>query len=199
MSNSKHSSSYQDLASNMKTNEERQEDTSEKEEETSSAGTLGFASHAEVETQLAKVEAERDELKNKYLQAHADMENLRRRTEKDMNRAHKFAIEKFAQELLPVIDSLEKGLALDAKGDELAIKIHEGMQLTLDMLSKTLEKFYIKPLVPKHGEAFNADLHEAMVMQPSPNATPNTILQVLQKGYMLHDRLLRPALVVVAK
>ena len=182
--------------------EEQAENTQENDKQSATGentGSLEFTSHAALEAQLAKVEAERDEYKSKHLLAYAEMENLRRRTEKDISRAHKFALEKMAEELLPIVDSLEQGLAIEAKGDELAQKIHEGMQLTLNMMQRVLDKFYIKAIDPKPGDIFNADLHEAMTMQPDPNAKSNTILHVLQKGYTLHDRLIRPALVVVAK
>lgn len=199
MSNSNKKSSYQDLARNMGSEEKHQADPADDQKEEAAQASLGFPSHAEVEKQLAQVEAERDELKNKYLHTLADMENLRRRTEVDISNAHKFGLKKFAQELLPIVDSLEQGLALEVKGDALAAKLHEGMQLTLEMLLKTLDKFYIKQVAPAVGEAFNVEFHQAMSSQSGTDAPANTILQVLQKGYTLHDRLLRPALVIVAK
>ncbi len=130
-----------------------------------------------------------------YVRAQAELENARRRAEKDVENAHKFALEKFAMELLGVKDSLELGLgAEDADAD----KLKEGSALTLKMLTQAMEKFKIQVVDPV-GEAFDPNLHQAMTTQESAEHAPNTVIAVMQKGYMLNDRLLRPAMVIVAK
>jgi molecular chaperone GrpE len=130
-----------------------------------------------------------------YVRAQAEMENLRRRSEKDLESAHKFALEKFAAELLAVKDSLELGLnATDADVD----KLREGSELTLKMLAQALAKFNINDVDPM-GEVFDPNHHQAMTMQETAEHTPNTVIAVMQKGYLINDRLLRPAMVVVAK
>lgn len=141
-----------------------------------------------------------DEHWNQLLRIQAELENTRRRAERDVESAHKFALERFAQELLPVKDSLELGLAAASgdTGDEAVAKLREGTELTLKMFDGVLDKFGIKGINPV-GEAFNPELHQAMTMQESGEHAPNSVVLVMQKGYTLNDRLLRPALVVVAK
>tara|TARA_R110002072_G_scaffold290873_2_gene458716 strand:+ start:74 stop:712 length:639 start_codon:yes stop_codon:yes gene_type:complete len=139
-----------------------------------------------------------DENWEKLLLAKAEVENIRRRTQKDIEKAHRFSVEKFAKEMLPVVDSLEMGLAsVDAaEGDVVAIK--EGMELTHKQLLASLEKSGVKQINPE-GESFNPDLHQAISMVPSPDHEPNTVIQVFQKGYTLNERLLRPAMVIVSQ
>jgi molecular chaperone GrpE len=112
--------------------------------------------------------------------------------------ARKFGLERFAKELLPVADSLELGLGVETSDNPEVEKLREGMQLTLKQLLSTLEKFQIAPVDPE-GEKFNPELHQAMALQPTDEAEPNTIIKVYQKGYLLNGRLLRPAMVVVAQ
>jgi len=131
------------------------------------------------------------------LLARAELDNTRRRNEREVENAHKYALEKFVRELLPVKDSLELGLAAAAgEGSELE-KLREGMELTLKMLTAAMEKFGVTEVDPK-GEKFDPERHQAMAMQESPTAEPNSVLTVYQKGYLLNDRLIRPAMVVVA-
>ena len=132
------------------------------------------------------------------LRLHADMENLRKRSARDVESARKFALEKFANELLPVRDSLEMGLDAAAKDDANIDSIREGTDLTLKMLSSAMDKFQLVALEPL-GEAFDPERHQAMTMQESAEHAPNTVMAVMQKGYTLNDRLLRPALVMVSK
>ncbi len=140
-----------------------------------------------------------DEHWNQLLRVQAEMENLRRRAERDVESAHKYALEKFAAALLPVKDSLEMGLNAASGGEgEVLTRLKEGTELTLKMLTSALEKFGIKEVDPV-GQPFNPDLHQAMTMQPSADHPANTVLAVMQKGYTLNDRLLRPAMVVVSK
>ena len=135
---------------------------------------------------------------DKFVRTQAELENLKRRAEKDLQNAHRFAIEKFARELLSVADSLELGLGVEAQDVSAVEPLREGMSLTLKQLLATLEKFQVVPIDPV-GEKFNPERHQAMAMQPTDEAEANTVLKVYQKGYLLSDRLLRPAMVVVAQ
>ncbi len=129
----------------------------------------------------------------------ADIENLRKRKERDVANAHKYALEKFALELLPVRDSLEMGLAAAAAGDSAdASNLREGSELTLKMLAAAMEKFNVKE-INALNEKFNPEYHEAMSMQERDDVPPNTVVTVVQKGYLLNDRLIRPAMVIVSK
>ena len=135
---------------------------------------------------------------DQLLRTKAEMDNIRRRTQKDLENAHKFALEKFISEMLAVKDSLEMGV--DAAGQENANveNLREGSEMTLSMLSGVFEKFNVVELNPM-GEKFNAEHHQAMSMQPSDEHEPNTVIAVMQKGYLLNDRLVRPAMVMVSK
>lgn len=132
------------------------------------------------------------------LRATADLQNVRRRAEQDVEKAHKFALEKFSADLLPVIDSLERGLELSSADDETIKPMRDGIELTLKMFSDTLKRYNLEAVDP-HGEPFNAEHHQAMAMQESAEVEPNSVLKVFQKGYLLNGRLLRPAMVVVSK
>jgi molecular chaperone GrpE len=149
----------------------------------------------ELNQQLEDAQQQVAEYHDKMLRIQAEMDNLRKRTERDVSNAHKYAVEKFANELLQVKDSLELGLSAD---DIDVAKLQEGTELTLKMLSNAFEKFSIEEINPV-GEAFDPNLHEAMTMQESTEHEPNTVLTVMQKGYTLHGRLIRPAMVIVAK
>ncbi len=126
------------------------------------------------------------------------MENLRKRSERDLVNAHKFALERFAQELLPVRDSLEMGLATLAGGQIDPARLQEGVELTLQMLTTVLGKFGITEVNPQF-ERFNPGLHQAISLQERTDVEPNTVVTVVQKGYLLNDRLLRPAMVIVSR
>ncbi len=152
----------------------------------------------ETEEQLNAANSAVNDYKSQLLRAHADIDNIRKRSEKDIANAHKYGLDRLISELLPVIDSLERGLCLDVKDNEFASRVHEGLQMTLSLLLDTLAKFGIKVVDPLN-EAFNPELHQAISMQENSELPPNTVVQVLQKGYLLNDRLIRPALVVVAK
>lgn len=146
---------------------------------------------------LQDAQAKADEHWNQLLRTKAEMENTRRRVERDVENAHKYALEKFVNELLPVKDSLELGLtAASDQGADLD-KVREGLALTGKMMASALEKFGVKEINPQ-GEKFNPDWHQAMSMQVVPDAAPNTVVAVYQKGYALNERLVRPAMVVVA-
>lgn len=159
---------------------------------------LGYASHEELEQELNALEMQLAEYKDAAVRAKAEADNVRRRAERDVEKAHKFGSEKLLSDLLPVVDSLVRGLEGAEPQDPQAKSYREGMMLTLDILEKTLLKHGVKVIDPTQGEPFNPELHEAMSMQPDPNAKPNTILQVLQKGYELNGRVVRAAMVMVA-
>ncbi len=157
------------------------------------------------EPTVEALQAQLDELRQKaeeeheaLLRARAEIENMRRRHEQEIEKAHKYALERFAQELLPVVDSLEMGVEAAAAENATLEKVREGTELTLKMLLSVLDKFGIQAVHP-HGEPFNPELHQAMSMQESDEHAPNTVMNVMQKGYTLNERLIRPAMVVVAK
>ena len=147
--------------------------------------------------ELQDAQAKADEHWNLLLTARADLANAQRRSERDLANAHKFGVEKLALELIPVKDSMEMGLAAVAEGDE-QDKVREGMELTLQMFSGVLDKFGVKEVNPQ-GDKFNPDFHQAMSMQETADFAPNTVMTVFQKGYVLNERLIRPAMVVVSK
>ncbi|MDH5600199.1 MAG: nucleotide exchange factor GrpE [Gammaproteobacteria bacterium] len=150
-----------------------------------------------LEAKLAEAQAKADENWDQLVRIKAEMENIRRRTERDLANAHKFALEKFAQELLPVIDSMEMGVAAAQDENADVSKLREGTEMTLKMFETAIEKFGIKGVHP-HGESFNPDHHQAMSMIDSAEHAPNTVIDVMQKGYLLNERLVRPAMVVVS-
>lgn len=153
--------------------------------------------HSELLARIAELEDESAQRLDQLLRARAEMENLHRRMQRDVENAHKFALEKFAADLLAVRDSLEMGVqaARDATDVE---SIREGTELTLKMLSQTMAQYGVEVLDPM-GERFDPDRHQAMSMQESGEYEPNTVMAVMQKGYLLNERLLRPAMVMVAK
>ncbi|MDX1636223.1 MAG: nucleotide exchange factor GrpE [Marinobacter sp.] len=151
--------------------------------------------------EVAALREQVKEYQEQMLRSQAEMQNVRRRAEIDVEKAHKFALEKFVKELLPVADSLEKAVESteghEDKG-ELVASIREGVEMTLSLFMNSLQKFNVAQLNPI-GEPFDPQKHEAMSMVPAPDAEPNTVVAVVQKGYTLNDRLVRPAMVVVAK
>ncbi len=156
-------------------------------------------SKEELQLLLEDARSKADDHWNQVLRLQAELENLRKRSQRELENAHKYALEKFIQELLPVKDSLEMGLAAVGEGsDGSAAKLREGMELTLKMLHTVLEKFGVKEIDPL-GQPFDPELHQAMSMVESQDTEPNTVVTVMQKGYLLNDRLIRPAMVVVAK
>ncbi|MFO7646857.1 nucleotide exchange factor GrpE [Halomonas campaniensis] len=136
------------------------------------------------------------EAKDQALRAAAEAQNVRRRAEQEAEKARKFALEKFVKELLPVVDSLEK--ALEAMADEATEAHREGVSMTLKMQQDVLAKFGVEVVEPA-GEPFDPQFHEAMAMVPNPELEPNTVMEVMQKGYLLNGRLVRPAMVVVSQ
>ncbi len=145
--------------------------------------------------QIAQAEKKAEENWELLLRTKAEMENLRKRTEKDLENAHKYGMEKFVSEMLSVKDSMELGLA----AEEVTVEsLHEGMKLTMNMFNATFDKLGVKEINPQH-QAFDPELHQAMTMQETDEVEPNTVIAVMQKGYLLNERLVRPAMVVVSK
>jgi molecular chaperone GrpE len=131
------------------------------------------------------------------LRIQAEMQNMRRRAERDVENAHKFALDKFSADLLPVVDNLERALSAINAEDESQKAIAEGIELTLKSFLEVLKRFKIDAVDPA-GEPFDANLHQAVSMVPNPDMEPNTVMDVFQKGYTLNGRLIRPAMVVVS-
>ena len=153
---------------------------------------------ASLQQQLEEARQQAADNLDKAMRTLADMENLKRRVQKDLDDERKYGLAKFAKELLSVIDSLELGIQAATSDSPEVAKLREGSELTIKQFESVFAKFNIESIYPL-GQVFNPELHQAMVMQPSATAEPNTVLNVFQKGYMLNGRLLRPAMVVVAK
>ena len=149
-----------------------------------------------LEAELAEARARADEHWNSYLRAVAETDNVRKRAQRDVEAASRYAIDRFAAELLEVRDSLELGVAAGASAD--ASRLLEGMEATLRLLDKAFEKSGLGVIDPV-GQPFNPEFHEAMATQPSRDQPPGSVLAVVQKGYTLNGRLLRPARVLVAR
>lgn len=147
-----------------------------------------------LEEARAKADANLDQM----ARARADTENLRKRHEKELENAHKYALDSFIKELLQVWDSMELGMAAAADEATDVIRIREGMELTLKLFGDTMGKFNVERIDPE-GEPFNPDMHQAMSMQPRDDVPPNTVVTVIQKGCTLNGRLVRPALVMVSQ
>ncbi|MAT66477.1 MAG: nucleotide exchange factor GrpE [Gammaproteobacteria bacterium] len=153
----------------------------------------------EMQALLEDARNKADEHWNQCIRLQAELDNLRKRAERDVANAHKFALEKFANDLLPVRDSLEMGIAAAGEGNEVdPVKLREGSELTLKMLADTMARFGIQEIDPQ-GQKFNPEYHEAMSMQERSDVEPNTVVTVIQKGYTLNDRLIRPAMVMVSR
>ncbi|MGF1908779.1 nucleotide exchange factor GrpE [Vibrio kasasachensis] len=153
---------------------------------------------AQLEAALLSSEAKIKDQQEGVLRAKAEVENMRRRSEQEVDKARKYALNKFAEELLPVIDNLERAIAA-ADGENEAVKsLLEGVELTHKTFSSVVAKFGLKEINPE-GEAFNPEFHQAMSIQESPDHESNTVMFVMQKGYELNGRVIRPAMVMVAK
>ena len=188
--------------------EETRNETLSPEEERLEAAEAGAREAPPEEGEGDSLQAECDRLrkeveglKDQALRAQAEMQNVRRRAELDVEKAHKFALERFVRELLPVVDGLEKAVEnslVEEGGDERLVRIHEGVEMTLNMFVSVLEKFSVQQINPL-GAPFDPQRHEAMSMVDAPDAEPNSVVAVMQKGYVLNERLVRPAMVVVAR
>jgi molecular chaperone GrpE len=156
--------------------------------ETGTAEELQFA--------LTAAEARAEEQRNLHLRAVAELDNFRKRSQRDVEQAHKYGLERFGQDLLGVVDSLEAGIATAESSSDRSLV--EGQQATLKLLQSAIQKHGIRAIDPT-GERFNPELHEAIAMQDAAGAEANTVIKVVQKGYQLNGRLLRPARVIVAR
>ncbi len=150
---------------------------------------------AELENELEKTKQNEREIN---LRAKAEIENIRRRAEQDVEKAHKFALERFASELLPVIDNLERALGVANKEDPAQAAMIEGLELTLKSMLNAVNKFGIE-VIDDIDVPFNPEIHQAMTMLESKVHEPNSVMYIMQKGYRLNGRLIRPAMVAVAK
>lgn len=166
----------------------------ELDEQTNEMITRIVELEAALEASEAKVAAQQEGV----LRARADVENMRRRTEQEIDKARKFALERFANELLPVIDNMERAIELAEKDNEAIKPMLEGVELTLKTMKDAVDKFGLKELNP-YGELFNPEYHQAMSIQESADHEPNTVMLVMQKGYELNGRVVRPAMVMVSK
>lgn len=176
--------------------EQTSEEAVQAQEETEEVQVLDPLAEAQMriqtlETYIAEADQREQDIQ---LRAQAEIQNIRRRAEQDVEKAHKFALEKFAKELLNVVDNLERGLDALANADE-ALRV--GVEMTHKELVSTLARFGVE-VVGVVGEAFNPELHQAISMQPTEGIAPNHLSQVLQKGYTLHGRVIRPAMVMVS-
>lgn len=168
-------------------------ESAESPEATAVGGEAGAAEASDA--RLAEALAKADEHWEKYLRAAAETENVRKRAARDVENAHRFALEQFGKELLGVRDSLEMGVAA---GDSATVEtLLEGKTATLKLLESAMQRFGIEQIDPV-GEPFDPDFHEAISMQPSADLEPGSVVTVVQKGYTLNGRLLRPAMVIVA-
>ena len=190
MSQSKHDENpFEENENEAKTTEEAVTDSTENED-----GSDGEVTIESLQEELEMVRASADKNWDTVLRMKAEADNQRKRTEKQVQDAHKFAVQKFVSELLPVADSLEMGMAAEGEIEQ----IREGMNLTMNVLTKALEKFSVESVDPL-GEKFDPELHQAMAMQPSDEYEEGHVSAVMQKGYTLSGRLVRPAMVMVVK
>ena len=164
------------------------------------AGADGEAAQGELSLEAIVEQLQEDLLaaRDAALRSQADAQNVKRRAEQDVEKARKFGLEQFARELLPVVDNLERALEATAGNDENVKPIAEGVELTLKSFLDALRKFNIEAVEPT-GEPFDPNLHQAMSMVENPDVEPNSVIAVMQKGYTLNGRLLRPAMVMVSK
>lgn len=186
------------------------EDTSAKSEQPEVNAEEKLQSEAEIDpsesteeqenqtvNQVEELQQKLNTLGEQLLREQAEMQNVRRRAQRDVESAHKFALEKFATELLSVVDNLERAIdAIDAEDDSQKA-VAEGLELTLKTFIDVLAKHNVEPVDPE-GQPFDADLHQAVSMVPNGDVEPNTVINVFQKGYTLNSRLIRPAMVVVS-
>jgi len=179
--------------------DEQTHEAGEAAPETPETGRDGM-SYDELQTALADAETKVAQLKDQTLRAQAEMDNVRKRAQRDVENAHKFALERFAADLLPVVDNFERAVesARERAEDPAAAAIAEGVELSLKLFLDTLKRAGIEPLDPL-GEPFDPQFHQAVSTIESPHSEPGTVVTVLQKGYLLNGRLLRAAMAIVAR
>ncbi len=163
-------------------------------EEAEAAAAADAALQADLSLELARLQAQNAELAEQYLRGKAEMENLRRRTDEEVSKVRKFAVEGFAESLLPVLDSLEAGLAIQ---EATAQQIRDGAEATLKQLQSALARHKVQPIAPAAGSRFDPHQHQAIGVAAAAGQEPNSVVMVLQKGYLIAERVLRPAMVTV--
>ncbi len=156
------------------------------------------AAEQEQQSEAEHLRAQVATANDQVLRVQAEMQNVRRRAERDVENAHKYALDKFAADLLPVVDNLERALAAIDSADEGQKSVAEGLELTLKSFMEVLVRYKIEAIDPA-GQPFDAELHQAVSMVPNPDLEHNTVMDVFQKGYTLNGRLVRPAMVVVSQ
>ncbi len=166
--------------------------------EQAAAGNPEALCAPDLEMELQEARDEAASHLDDFLRARAELDNLRKRSARDIENAHKYGLERLMTELLPVKDSVEQGLNAADGGEADADKLREGLELTLKLFDAASEKFGLQEVNPE-GQSFDPEYHQAMSMQEVAGVEPGTVVTVVQKGYLLHDRLLRPAMVIVAK
>ena len=178
--------------------EEAAETTDKPENEEQAAETINTEEDifAAMQNEMSRLQDEVSLAKDQVLRAAAEVQNIKRRAQLDVEKAHKFALDKFVESLLPVVDSLELGLKNAADADDANTGMREGMELTLKLMIDTLAKNGVEQLNPI-GEPLDPNYHQAITMLPNPEMEPNTVMDVVQKGYTLNGRCVRPAMVVV--
>lgn len=178
--------------------EEVAAETESAETDTPGGDESGEESVEALKARIDSLSAAMEAAKEQVLRSQAEAQNARRRAEQDVEKAHKFGQEKLLQDLLPVVDNLERALAaMDTDNPDLKAVV-EGIQLTHKSFIDALAKYHVEPVDPR-GEPFDPERHQAMTMVANPDVEPNTVIDVFQKGYTLHGRLVRPAMVVVSK
>ncbi|MCW8882883.1 MAG: nucleotide exchange factor GrpE [Sedimenticola sp.] len=187
----------QDQTSEQSVAEETIEVTGEVESPSEQA-TAEAQTPEELTLMLEDARAKADSHWDQLVRTQAQMDNLRKRHERDLENAHKFALERFVSELLPVRDSLEMGLIAANEENSTIDHLREGTELTLKLFCDTMDKFNVAQINPE-GEPFDPELHQAMSMMPRSDVPPNTVVMVVQKGYTLNGRLVRPAMVMVSQ
>lgn len=175
-----------------------QDEANQNPDNTEQAGEEDEVSVERLQGQLATLAAAFESAKEQSLRSQAEAQNARRRAEQDVEKAHKFGLEKIVNDLLPVVDNLERALAAIDTDDSALTPISEGIALTLKSFIDALARHQVVPVDPQ-GEPFDPQLHQAVSVVPNPEVEPNTVINVFQKGYTLHGRLVRPAMVVVAQ
>ncbi|GAB2188693.1 nucleotide exchange factor GrpE [Sessilibacter sp. MAH2] len=189
------------MSNEEKTTSQEQEEILNPEVELASEQTEESAAQSsgdEMQARVEELEAQLAMAKDDVLRAQAEILNVRRRSEQDVEKAHKFAVEKFAKDMLNVADNLERAVQSFESNDEASKPLLEGVELTLKTLTDALANNNLE-IVDPHGQPFDPNLHQAMAMVENPDVEPNTVINVFQKGYTLHGRLVRPAMVVVSK
>ena len=188
----------EDVAEKDSTPEAPNKEIPEKEKGVKEETVSKALSAEDLSLQLEDARAKADQHWEQLVRTKAEVDNLRKRQTRELENAHKFALERFAGELLPVLDSMELGLSHARDDDADLAKLIEGNELTLKLIIDVLDKFNIVQIDPE-GKPFDPELHQAMSMQPKEDLPPNTVVTVIQKGYTLNGRLVRPAMVIVSQ